>query len=654
MQRIIESTRLTDEQNSFLRCYTSVLPSQTIVGMSQRPRKFQRASKACDFCHRRSIKCSKINGPLAPCQNCADFDIQCTYDRPARRRGVPRNASLAESKSAPPLSADAAGSSSSHSARLDALRHPGAADSPWDILNGTWTTAPTSNDGALVNSWKAFAIGCESTIHNLAHVYFEIVYPIFPLFHRSSFLTQLEKREYLKHRGLFASTMAMCALASARARDGALYSKRWSPSQLANPPSEVFCAAAKESIPRDLAAAKGTEYLRTCAILSIAGIQNGQIQDMQQYAGIYHTLSAMEGLHDEKLWPKDLSPVEVEVRRRMFWSIYTLDVYSSIVWGGVIRYREAQSNVQYPSGEDDDFIPSMLSVQRDLNDGYGGKGQPSQWIRGWNFTTDLYRTLEHAVDCQRWRSSSNTDGRTGVWSLFRPAPMAAASVMDHVLSMYSSLPAQFRETPPVTGDPAQDIVGFQSANIQATLQLLRMVLFANEDPGADGKCDVAGQVLSVFSKVPVEYLKAISSPLLYHLGGIGYILGSAMEGSLSERSYRRVRTLLLEMAQLLHRLESGLRRSTGASERLKAQVGRIDEYMRMQASSTMSTRRSSFNPDHMPSEDHQDSIASMHAPLTGFEDPLTQFQLPPELLDDWPWSFDTSPPEGVFPMPFIK
>jgi hypothetical protein len=109
----------------------------------------------------------------------------------------------------------------------------------------------------------------------------------------------------------------MCALASARARDGALYSKRWCPSQLANPPSEVFCAAAKESIPRDLAAAKGTEYLRTCAILSIAGIQNGQIQDMQQYAGIYHTLSAMEGLHDEKLWPKDLSPVEVEVRRRM-------------------------------------------------------------------------------------------------------------------------------------------------------------------------------------------------------------------------------------------------------------------------------------------------------------------------------------------------
>ncbi|RHZ45096.1 putative C6 transcription factor [Aspergillus thermomutatus] len=456
--------------------------------------------------------------------------------------------------------------------------------------------------------------------------------------------------------------MAMCALASARARDGALYSKRWCPSQLANPPSEVFCTAAKESIPRDLAAARGLEYLRTCAILSIAGIQNGQIQDMQQYAGIYHTLTGMEGLHDEKLWPKDLSPVEVEVRRRLFWSMYTLDVYSSIVWGGVIRYREAQSNVHYPSEVNDDFT-SDNEYQVDLNDVYGGKGQPSQWMRGWNFTTDLYRILEHAVDCQRWRSPPNTDGKTEVWSLFRPAQMTASSVMDHVLSMYSALPAQFRETPPVTGHPAHDIVGFQSANIQATLQLLRMVLFSSEDRGVDGKCDVAGQVLSVFSKVPVEYLKAISSPLLHHLGGIGYILGSVMEGSLSEKSYRRVRTLLLEMAQLLHRLESGFRRSTGASERLKAQVGRIDEYMRIQASSIISSgpqRRSSFpNPDHMQSrlassEDQEDSIASIHAPLSGFEDPMTQFQLPPELLDDWPWSFDTILPEGVFPMPFIK
>lgn len=57
--------------------------------------------------------------------------------------------------------------------------------------------------------------------------------------------------------------------------------------------------------------------MRACAILSIAAIQNGQIRDMHQYLGMYHTLSIMEGLHDEKLWPRDLSVVDVEVRRRL-------------------------------------------------------------------------------------------------------------------------------------------------------------------------------------------------------------------------------------------------------------------------------------------------------------------------------------------------
>lgn len=92
--------------------------------------------------------------------------------------------------------------------------------------------------------------------------------------------------------------------------------------------------------------------------------------------------------------------------------------------------------------------------------------------------------------------------------------MPEGTVMNHVLALYSALPSQFRETLPVTGDPTKDLFGFQSANIQATLQLLRMVLFSAEDRGVERKCDVAGELLSVFSRVPVEYLKAISSPLV--------------------------------------------------------------------------------------------------------------------------------------------
>lgn len=92
--------------------------------------------------------------------------------------------------------------------------------------------------------------------------------------------------------------------------------------------------------------------------------------------------------------------------------------------------------------------------------------------------------------------------------------MSELVVMEHVLSMYSALPAQFRETPPITGDMTKDLFGFQSANIHATMQLLRMVLLSTEEAGVDRRCDVAKEMLSVFSEMPLAYLKAINLPLV--------------------------------------------------------------------------------------------------------------------------------------------
>lgn len=109
--------------------------------------------------------------------------------------------------------------------------------------------------------------------------------------------------------------MAACALASARVRDGALFSVQ--STDLSQPPSEMFFNAAKDLIPKDLGNAKGTSFMRACALLAITSIQNGQIRSMQQYLGYYHTLMAMDGRYDEKLWPKELTPIEKEERRRL-------------------------------------------------------------------------------------------------------------------------------------------------------------------------------------------------------------------------------------------------------------------------------------------------------------------------------------------------
>jgi len=89
-----------------------------------------------------------------------------------------------------------------------------------------------------------------------------------------------------------------------------------------------------------------------------------------------------------------------------------------------------------------------------------------------------------------------------------------------------------------------------------------MVIFSTSDSSVEEKCQIASELLAGFAKVPVQYLRAISSPLvsfqqtfvitrdlaniqLHHLAGIGSLLSSVIERPLSEPSYLQVRTVLL-------------------------------------------------------------------------------------------------------------
>lgn len=111
--------------------------------------------------------------------------------------------------------------------------------------------------------------------------------------------------------------MAVCALASARARDGAVFSNRFNPDVLSEIKSETFYNAAMEQIPVGLVTARDHNCMRAYALLAITSIQYGQIRVMHQHLGSYHTLVAMDGLHDEGNWPKDIGHVEREERRRL-------------------------------------------------------------------------------------------------------------------------------------------------------------------------------------------------------------------------------------------------------------------------------------------------------------------------------------------------
>ncbi|TVY51634.1 hypothetical protein LCER1_G007283, partial [Lachnellula cervina] len=625
------------------------------------PTKQRRVSRACDFCSQRSIRCKPSTEEPQRCQNCFDFGVSCTYVRPKKKRGMKRG-----SKRNNNLSSPGSGSRDGEKDTQNLLECAHEFQGNDNI--------PTQG---ILEKWKFMVVDNEATIKHLVHVYFEVVYPLFPLFHRPNMLDRLGQREYLTNHSFFADIMSICALASSRARDGALFPGRWNIDCFQEPSSEVFFTAAREALPRDMSAMKGLDWMRTCVTLALYGIQVSKIDIMHQYLGVYHTLVSMDSLHDENNWPKGIGIVEIEMRRRLFWSIYQLEVSASTTWGSVIRCREAQSHVSYPSEINDEFFSDA---------GYQGLSAPVQgfnlprtisnpscWLHGWNFTTELHRVLEHAMD-DLYRHRSAPIGSFSPTDLFGRDTTQHSVVLSKVMYMYDHLPQKFKEAKlPRNGKAGKDeIYSFQAANITATLQLVRMILFTSEDATVEQKCKIARDLLDGFSKIPVVFLRAISSPLLHHLAGIGSILAPVMEGPLSESSYLEVRHVLLSMAELLENLEQGITRNVGAASRLRTHITSIDNYMTMQRQRGVQFASNGLpapppflntcgtdttNPNIDPS---LQSVATYQDPANPYNyqtgnvvngagkgpgiTVAEHFQLPPQLLHGWSWPFDI--PQG--------
>lgn len=435
--------------------------------------------------------------------------------------------------------------------------------------------------------------------------------------------------------------MALCALTSARIRDGAYVGQIPDSLRKSEISSEIFFTAAKESLNRDYRLMNNFDYIRACTFLSVASIQYGHSTDVQQYLGKAWTLAAMQRFYDEKHWPTTLDDAEREIYRRVYWCTYTLDVYSAIVWNCFLRSQEIHASVRYPGDSQDEDRGTNISPS---------SGKPVSWLVGWNFALDLYRVLEHVINKARAKKFHHDDRRS-VDNLVFADTFSDRNVMQTMLNMYYELPRQFKETPPMTGNLEEDRFGFQAANIQATLQLLRMMLFSLEDgPGVERKCDVANEVLQVFHTIPLPYLRAISTPLVYQLGSIGQILGSVLNEPLSEEVFERVRSALVLMADLLDNLESVLHRSAGAAHGLRAQVDKIDEYMQTrrerQIRSQARPRQQSmtnYSHVHLPSHPGPANAATAAGgvvlPNMSMPGPVSMSNAQLEMHADWPWQF---------------
>lgn len=528
---------------------------------------------------------------------------------------------------------------------VDGVANVSPANARIDLVNRN-QEGKSGNHGALVVldvgeqdtldvSWKAFALATESIVLELLNIFGQIIYPLYPLLEQENVKERLRNRDHLNDKGFFATVMAACALTSARVRDGAYSGYISDDLRKPETSSEIFFTAAKECLKNDYArigTAHVVEHIKAYSLLALTSIQYGSRVDVQQYLGKGFTLAAMYRFYDEKSWPSDLKESQRETYRRVYWATYMLDVYSAVVWNCFLRSQEIHAYVRYPNDTSDEKLSEISPRQPRLE-------KAVSWLVGWNFALDLYRVLEHVVNKARAKKFTHDDRRS-VDNLVFADTFSDRDVMQTMLNMYYELPRQFKETPPMTGDLRKDIFGFQAANIQATLQLLRMILFSFEDgPGVERKCDVANEVLQVFHTIPIPYLRALSTPLVYQLGSIGQILGSVLEEPLSQPVYERVRTALVLMADLLQSLENGLHRSAGAAQGLRSQVEKLDQYMRDQRNKPLpAILQPQKFPDLNPVSMHHVGTATSSISLPE-PNVLPNAQTLPEMHVDWPWQF---------------
>jgi hypothetical protein len=139
-----------------------------------RPKKQRRISRACDFCHRRSIRCRPGQDDGNQCQNCSDFGLDCTFNRPLKRRRTKRDPK-SHSRHELPSGEHATlllPSTNPHISQNEPLHNTSHVHGRVEPRPGFQFSIDLSEDH------QALVLNNLAKIQDLVTVYFEVVYPM--------------------------------------------------------------------------------------------------------------------------------------------------------------------------------------------------------------------------------------------------------------------------------------------------------------------------------------------------------------------------------------------------------------------------------------------------------------------------------------------
>lgn len=292
--------------------------------------KANRLRKACDLCSQRKVKCDE-SGP--PCRACAALDVQCTFERPSRRRGPPNKHAEAAKKRQ----------------RLDSPNRPSSLSSPTSPSNVAATLASFSAQ-AIVSGFNAPA-GAESIgiplsiLQLLVEDFFTYIHPLAPFPHEPSFRCSFRDREDLRNPSFLALLASMVGvLAASFPRKPRLHLKAQGLEKLF--PSSISLVSRCHKVAVE---ARGPGYLDkeltvydavTSYFLGLAAAYTFQWRQARIYFGETLTIARVVGVHRQQdqgfvlgsvpaafgaaprafePQPQPVDYIKQEVGRRIFW-----------------------------------------------------------------------------------------------------------------------------------------------------------------------------------------------------------------------------------------------------------------------------------------------------------------------------------------------
>ncbi|KAF2219389.1 putative C6 transcription factor [Elsinoe ampelina] len=521
------------------------------------PIKRQRATKACDFCHARGRKCAPKNDEAPDCVTCHDFGVPCTWNRVAKRRG--------------------------------AKPQPGKGLARW-----------TLNDEKH---------GSRELVQHLIDLYFLQSYPVVNVVFERSFREKWHSDQIPSSQASYALLMAICALSAPRLQT--VNEKGRRDSLHVNP--DVYLEEALAAIPNETTQMRSTEMMQALGLVCVTALERRMAPLLHKMFGFFHAALAEQGFCDEKQWKPDMTTIEREERRRLFWYMYRLEVHTSLVMGHVVRCPDLQSNVAYPG------IPDELLTM---------SGLEMEWLTGWNFVTDLYRGMEHLITRFRLGRSPQSIDRRMLRTDFISQDHLGHQIMSQLNAAYDSLPDRFKTTTAFSSDVRGDRCGYQTANIVCTMQLVEMLAFTSNEATLLQACQTAHNLIDKISTIHPQFLRAMSLGMLQELSGFGQILSSFIGKDLSKSEYTKLRTVMLCMADLLQNLDGCLPAAGQSAKNLQHHVRDIDHFLQSREDHRVQ-EQIPLQPPMIPMADQTLSISETDL------DPM--MMIPPELLQiPWP------------------